>query len=190
VTTPYERIIETASRLFYQEGINATGIDRVVKESHVAKMSLYKHFSSKDQLILAYLQRRDLRWRTWFEAAVERLGHTPEEKILAIFDALDEWFHEADFRGCAFINATAEFSHTQHPVQEIASEHKRLICTYITDLARAAGIARAEELATQVCLLMDGAITTALVQKNSDAAQQAHHIAHILLANYRQENTI
>lgn len=185
-STPYERLIETASRLFYQEGIHATGIDRIVKESRVAKMSLYKHFPSKDHLVLAYLQKRDVRWRAWLEEAVNRISATPEDRILAIFDALDEWFHSSDFHGCGFINAAAEFNDEHHSVHDIVNEHKQLVHGYVKQLAQEANLTESDRVASQICLLMDGAIATALTQKQVNAAQTARQLASMLLLHYRQ----
>ncbi|GHO77894.1 TetR family transcriptional regulator [Ktedonobacter sp. SOSP1-85] len=171
--TPYERLIETMSGLFYREGIHAPGIDRIVKESRVAKMSFYKYFPSKDHLVIAYLQKRDVRWRAWLEEAVHRIGVTPEDCILAIFDVLDEWFHSSDFHGCGFINAAAEFNDEQRFVRDIVNEHKQLVHDYVKQLAQAATLADIDRVASQICLLMDGAIATALTQKNVNAAQTA-----------------
>ncbi|GHO73829.1 TetR family transcriptional regulator [Ktedonobacter sp. SOSP1-85] len=184
--TPYERIIDTVSRLFYQEGIHATGIDRIVKESRVAKMSLYKYFPSKDHLVIAYLQKRDVRWRAWLEEAVNRIGATPEDRILAIFDVLDEWFHSSDFHGCGFINAAAEFNDEQRSVHDIVNEHKQLVHDYVKQLAQAATLTDIDRVASQICLLMDGAIATALTRKNVNAAQTARQLASMLLIQYRQ----
>ncbi|HTI14790.1 MAG TPA: TetR/AcrR family transcriptional regulator [Dictyobacter sp.] len=183
--TPYERILETASTLFYEEGIHATGIDRIVKESRVAKMSLYKYFPSKDHLVLTYLRQRDMRWRAWLEEAVNRLAATPPARILALFGALDEWFHSSDFHGCGFINAAAEYNGEEHAVHAIVNEHKRLVHDYVKRLVQAADIIEVERFTTQICLLMDGAIVTALTQKDVDAASAARQIAGMLLMQAR-----
>jgi AcrR family transcriptional regulator len=99
-----ERILDTAYELFSHNGIRAVGIDRIVAESGVAKMSLYHHFPSKDDLVLAFLELRMERWtRGWLEAEIERRAETPRERLLAVFDVFDEWFHESDFEGCSFI---------------------------------------------------------------------------------------
>lgn len=102
-----ERILDTAARLFYQDGLRATGIDKIIAESGVAKMSLYRHFASKNELIAAFLDRRHASWMRWFEQDVEaRFAASPGLEVIAL--ALADWFSDEDFRGCAFINAVAE----------------------------------------------------------------------------------
>jgi len=104
-----DRILDTASKLFYQKGIRATGVDRIAADSGMTKMTLYACFGSKEELVRAYLARRDVRWREWFKGAVERHPHRdPSRRPLAIFDALAERLADPGFRGCAFINAMAE----------------------------------------------------------------------------------
>ena len=105
-----EQLVDTALRLFYRDGFHATGIDKILAEAGVARMTLYKHFKSKDDLVLAALRRRDEQFRTWFERAVEQRGATPRARLVAIFDALDDWFAGrafpgGEFHGCAFVNA-------------------------------------------------------------------------------------
>ncbi len=158
-----DHLVDTAVELFARHGFHATGIDRVLKESGVAKMTLYKHFRSKDELILAALRRRDERFRNWFVRAVEELGRTPRERLLALFDALEEWLARPDFAGCTFINASAEFGDPDDPIHAAAAEHKRLVLGYIRGLAQAAGTPDAEGLARQLMLLTEGAIVTAQV---------------------------
>ena len=100
--TPRDRILEVASKLFYQNGIRAVGVDTIIAQSDVAKMTFYKHFKSKELLVLEFLNRRDELWRAWFESRVEQLAPKIEDRPLAIFDALEERFSRKDFRGCAF----------------------------------------------------------------------------------------
>ena len=107
--TARERILDTAYDLFSRRGIRAVGVDEVVERAGVAKATLYRHFPSKDDLVLAYLQLREQRWTfDWVEAEAQRRGATPEDQLLAIFDAFDEWFHQADFEACSFINVLLE----------------------------------------------------------------------------------
>src|ERR687895_1242404 len=106
---PRERVLDTAYELFSRRGIRAVGIDEVVVRAGVAKATLYRHFPSKDDLVLAFLERREERWtRDWVEAEARRRGETPEEQLLAIFDAFDEWFRRDDFEGCSFVNVLLE----------------------------------------------------------------------------------
>lgn len=123
-----ERILGTAHDLFYREGIRATGIDRVIAESGVAKLTFYRHFPSKNELVLEFLDYRHARWMAWFEAALLRHGATPR----ALVPALEEWLSSADFRGCAFINSVSELGASLPEVNEITRRHK-------ADMARAIG---------------------------------------------------
>jgi AcrR family transcriptional regulator len=174
-------LVDTALDLFYRHGFHATGIDKILEESGVAKMTLYKHFKSKDELILAALRRRDERFRNWFMRAVERRRKTPRERLLAIFDALEEWFRGRDFSGCMFINASAEFAPFDNPIHSAAAEHKRLILSYVHELASAAGAKDPDALAQGLMLLMEGAIVMAYVAGQPDAARQARKAAEILV---------
>lgn len=179
-------LIDTALRLFYTHGFHATGIDKILAESGVAKMTLYKHFRSKDDLVLAALQRRDEQFRTWLMNAMEQAAPDPRGRLLALFDALDDWFNERaipviGFHGCAFIKAASEYDAPDHPVHLACAEHKRLIVDYLSELAGAAGAGDPKALAEQLALLKEGAIVTAQVRGMSDAAQQAKPIAQALI---------
>ncbi|PIG91652.1 TetR/AcrR family transcriptional regulator [Gloeocapsopsis sp. IPPAS B-1203] len=176
-----DRILDAALELFYQKGIQHVGVDEIVAHSGVAKMSLYNHFHSKDQLVAEFLRRRDENWRRWFEATVEQYGKTPFERLLAMFDALKDWFEQPNFRGCAFINATVELVNSDHPGYQVALEHKQALYQYILKLTQAAAIKNAESLARQLLLLIEGAIVLALMEKRSDAAGQARAAALALL---------
>lgn len=177
-----DHLVDTALSLFSRYGFHATGIDRILSESGVAKMTLYKHFKSKDELILAALRRRDELHRNWFMREVERLAGTPRERLLALFDALETWFQSAEFTGCCFINATAEYADKDDPIHVAAAEHKRLIRSYILELAEAAEAKEAVELTDQLMLLMEGAIVSAQVTGNSAPAQQARSAAEVLIS--------
>ena len=184
-----EHLVETAVKLFGRDGFHATGIDKILQEAGVARMTLYKHFRSKDELILAALRRRDEQFRTWFKSTIEKTGGTPAERLLASFDALEEWFKgrafaSVPFTGCAFINATAEFSEASHPAHQLAAEHKRLILEYLRLLASAAGARDPDALAWAVSLLHEGAIVTAHVSGDAGAAQGAKRIAKMLMAQH------
>src|SRR4051812_50145349 len=114
-----ERVLETAYRLFSRHGTRAVGVDRIIAESGVAKMTLYRNFASKDDLILAFLERREERWtRAWLQASVEERADSPAERLLAIFDVFGEWFARDDFEGCSFINVMLEVADAQHPVRQ------------------------------------------------------------------------
>ncbi|ABW31862.1 TetR/AcrR family transcriptional regulator [Acaryochloris marina] len=176
-----DRILDTASELFYQEGTQNVGIDRIIAESGVAKMSLYNHFKSKDALIAAWLQQRDESWRAWFQERVEARAVEPCDRILAIFDVLAEWFKQPDFRGCAFINSTVELVDPEHPGYQVAIEHKRATSGYILGLVTMAELKNPEVLTQQLLILIEGAIVVSMMQGNADAAQQAKQVAATLL---------
>jgi AcrR family transcriptional regulator len=174
-----DRILDTAKRLFYRDGFRATGIDRIVAESGVAKMSLYRHFPSKDDLIAAFLDWRHAHWTSWFTAAVEaRLARKAE--LAAVADALGEWFGQDDFRGCAFINAAAETGATDDPRhREQAACHKRELERYLGDVAARLRLAAPAQVAEEAMLCVEGMI----VRAQMAAGPQEH--AQIVAAGRR-----
>lgn len=181
-----EHLIEVALRLFYTRGYHATGIDKILAEAGVAKMTLYKHFRSKDELILAALRRRDEVFRNWLMGAMDQASSDPRARLLAMFDALDDWFNgralaALGFHGCAFIKAAGEFDDPDHPVHRACAEHKRMIVDYLAGLAKTAGASEPEALAEQLALLKEGAIITAQVRGLTDAAQQAKRVARTVI---------
>lgn len=176
-----DRLIETALDLFNREGFRATGIDRILAQSGVAKMTLYNHFRSKEELILAVLRRRDETFRNWFIRNVEQRARDPRDRLLALFDTLEEWFRGDDFNGCLFVNAAAEFCHRAATIQGGVAEHKRLVRGYVRDLAEAAGARDPDDLADDLCLLIEGATVTAQVGRSPAPARQAKKIAAALI---------
>lgn len=181
-----DRILEAAHELFYQKGIQNVGVDEIIARSGVAKMSLYNHFQSKDQLAAEFLRQRDENWRRWFEAAVEQYGTTPTERLLAMFDALKDWFEQPDFRGCAFINATVELVNSELPGYQVALKHKQLLYQHVLKLVQAAEVTDTQSLARQLLLLIEGAIILALMEGCSEAAVQARAAASALLAAHQK----
>jgi AcrR family transcriptional regulator len=177
-----DRLLDTAERLFYAEGIRAVGIDRILAESGVGKASLYRHFPTKDELVLAVLRRRDEEWRRWLREAVDELDVPPDRRPLAVFDALSERFARADFRGCAFINTIVEAADPESPAHAVADEHKRRLTGYLAELLGGAGHAEPQAMAARLVLLVDGAIVTALRERTPAAAEVARGIAEVLLA--------
>lgn len=176
-----DQLVETALDLFYEQGFNATGIDKILAEAGVAKMTLYKHFKSKEKLIQAVLRLRDQRFREWLMAYVEQNADTPRGRLLALFDAHDEWFSREGFRGCLFLNAAAEFSQIADSIAALASEHKRMIHAYVRGLASAAGASNPDRLADWLTLLLDGAIGCAQVSADPCWATTAKGAAEILI---------
>lgn len=180
-----EQLLDAALRLFYRDGFHATGVDAVVAEAGVARMTLYKHFRSKDDLILAALRRRDEQFRAWFVGEVERRAKAPRDRLLALFDVLEDWYAgraDRPFRGCAFVKAMAEFSDAESPVHRAAAEHKRLLRDYIERQARAAGAAAPRELAGEFAILIEGATVMAQATGDPAPARQARRMAETLLA--------
>jgi AcrR family transcriptional regulator len=161
-----ERIFNTARRLFYRDGLRATGIDRIIAESGVAKMSLYRHFPSKNHLITAFLDWRHEHWMTWFTSAVEARW-TQEAGLGVLADVLGEWFAEDDFRGCAFINTVAETGAADAPDHvQLAQAHKDGLETYIAALAGRLGLEAPDEVAQEAMLCVEGMIVRAQMRRD------------------------
>jgi AcrR family transcriptional regulator len=176
-----ERILNAASDAFYRRGIGAVGVDAIVADADVAKATLYRHFRSKDDLVVAFLRRRDERWRGWLRAEVERRSPDPAGRPLAVFDALGAWFASDDFRGCAFINAAAEIADPEHPARAAVQEHKRLCGRYLEDLLAGAGRPGADADAAALLLLIEGAMVSALIERGPAPAGRARAAAARIL---------
>ena len=176
-----EQLVETALKLFSREGFHATGIDRILAESGVAKMTLYNHFKSKDDLVLAALRRRDELFRNNFSRQVEAAAETPAGRLAALFDVLHAWINSDDFNGCMFCNAAAEYRDASSPIRALAAEHKRLMLASIRLLAEQAGAEHPHELAEHLNLLLEGAISQALTAGDLDAAKTAARAARVVL---------
>jgi AcrR family transcriptional regulator len=170
-----ERILATADRLFYLRGIRAIGVDTVAAEIGISKRTLYNHFPSKDALISAYLERRFVQPRA--------SDKPPAEQILATFDSLERRFSARDFRGCPFVNAVAEMGAQDRGVRKTAIAFKESRRLWFRDLLVRLGVAEPEALATQLALLVDGAIAQDLVRNDPAMARAAKQAATVLLAN-------
>jgi len=184
-----ERILDSASELFYASGLRAVGVDTVIAHAGVAKASLYKHFPTKDDLVVAFLERRDAAWRAWLAETVEQVTADPSEKPLAIFDALAQRFRRKDFRGCAFINTMVETADGSHRAHQAAARHKKAVLAYIAGLLDAAGFDAVDALAYSLLMLVDGAIVTAVRDGTPDAAATAKRTAAVLLAAAPRKRT-
>jgi AcrR family transcriptional regulator len=170
-----ERILETADRLFYLQGIRAIGVDTIAAEIGISKRTLYNHFPSKDALIRAYLERRFVPPRA--------SDKPPVEQILGTFDALERRFSASDFRGCPFVNAVAELGAEDQSVRQIAIAFKESRRLWFRDLLLRLGVTDAEALATQLALLVDGSIAQDLVRNDPAMARAAKDAAQVLLAH-------
>ena len=170
-----ERILATAERLFYGAGIRATGVDTIAAEVGISKRTLYNHFPSKDALVAAYLKRGFLE-----QHPSER---PPLEQILRTFDRLEKGFASRDFRGCRFVNAVAELGEDDRAARKIAIDFKEGRRLWLRERLIAIGAQDADALATQLAMLVDGAIAMAMVRGEPTMARQAASAARVLLAN-------
>ncbi len=152
-----DRILQTASRLFYARGIRAVGVDLIIAESGVAKATFYKHFPAKDELVLAYLDQVDDAWTAQLHAAAEAAGPEPAGQLVGLFDALGAACRRDGYRGCGFINAAAEAA-PGTPVHDRTVAHKQSVLAWIRDLAASAGATDPDALARSLTLLLDGAL--------------------------------
>ena len=176
-----DELVRKALTAFYTHGFHATGMDKLVAETGVSKTSMYKHFRTKEELILAVLRLRDEEFRNWLTRRMEQLGDTPRERLLAMFDALDEWFGDERYRSCMFIKASSEYQDASHPIHSQAAEHKRLLRGYLQKLAEQAGAKDPALLARQLLLLKEGAIVTAHLLGRADVAADARRAAQVLI---------
>ena len=180
-----DRILESAYQLFSHRGVRAVGIDEVIERAAVAKATLYRHFKTKDDLVLAFLQQREELWTHGrVEAGARQRGSTPEEQLLAIFDVFDEWFAEEDFEGCSFINVLLEFSDRAHPAYQASTVHLKNIRSILRSLAEEAGLREPDEFARSWHILMKGSIIAA-AEGDLDAAQRAQAMGRMLIEQYR-----
>ncbi|HWC12202.1 MAG TPA: TetR/AcrR family transcriptional regulator [Acidimicrobiales bacterium] len=180
-----ERILETASRLFYRHGFVSVGVDTIVAEAGVAKMSLYRHFPSKDDLIVAYLERSNTQFWGWFEGA---LGQgSPREQLVRVFEELGGFATSPACFGCMFQLAAADFPDPEHPANRVALAHKRSVIDRLRDLAARAGSADPDALASQLLLLMDGAfVASRMFRSASPAAHVGGAAASIIKSGTRR----
>lgn len=178
-----DELVRKALDVFYRDGFHATGMDKLVVETGVSKTSMYKHFRTKEDLILAALKLRDEMFRDWFCARVQALAETPKDQLLAGFDALGEWFETDSYRGCMFIKAAAEFQGQDHPIHQQAADHKQALLDWFVILARDAGASDPEALARQIMVLKEGAIVSSALFGSSQPAQDAKKAAQVLMAH-------
>jgi AcrR family transcriptional regulator len=172
-----QSILETADRLFYQDGVRAVGIDRIIAEAGVAKMSLYKHFASKDNLILAVLEFREGNVLGFFRSSMERHRKKGKSPLRAFFAALKDFFESPAFRGCPFQNAAVELADPDHPGSEFVRGHKQRFSEFLRGLVEETVGKAAVKLAPAVAILVEGALITAVIQGKPDAADVARDAA-------------
>lgn len=183
---PRERILDTAYELFSHRGVHDVGIDELIERAGVAKATLYRHFPSKDDLVLAFLEQREQLWTYgWVEAEARRRGETPEEQLLAVFDLFDEWFHRDDFEGCSFINVLLEFGTLDHPVGRASADYLENIRSVVRTLAQEAGLRDPDAFALSWHILMKGSIVQA-AEGDRGAAKRAQALGRLLIEQHRQ----
>ena len=180
---PRERILETARVLFYSRGVTNVGVDLIIAESGVAKATLYKHFKSKDELIVAYMRQGDLRWLEWLQNAVSRLAPAPETQLMAVWDALEDWFSLPLFRGCLLTNTVIELAQPEHLAVAVLLEHKQRVRAYLETLAVQAGVGNPRTTAEIWMLLLEGATVTATRERTPTAAVLARTLAQKFLGD-------
>lgn len=165
---PRERILVAAHALFYSEGIRATGVDRIIDRSSVSKVTFYRQYASKDDLVRAYLDYRHARWMSWFESRLAQETGAGSSATQALVATLRSWFSQPDFRGCAFLNAAAELGSSDPDVLQVVRRHKQQMCSVLDQLfdgeATSAGPA--------VSLVVDGAIVHAQMGQPIDAVMR------------------
>ena len=176
-----EKIVKVATALFQTRGINSTGVDTIVAVAGTTKMTLYKHFKSKEDLILEVLQQGHQEFQSWLKDSLNRSGKKPEEKLQKLFDFVEEWITSPEFRGMAFIKASAEFPNEESPVHKLSADQSREFRIYITKLAENAGVVDAEGLALQLSLLIEGAMQAEQMKRGSGAIKYAKKAAKILI---------
>lgn len=178
-----EQLIQTAVKLFAKHGFHATGVDTIAAESGVTKRTLYSHFGSKEELVLAALRQYDDVFRKEFMRRVEASSKTPRGQLMAVFDVAEQWFQQKNFFGCMFINAVGEYSERDTPIRKVCREFKTLLKGYIQELCRKAGTKNPDQLAEELSLLFEGAIVTAQVSQNPQAAKIAKRASKALIEN-------
>jgi len=179
-----ERLSRAAYELFSREGTRSVGVDAVIARAGTAKMTLYRNFPSKDDLILDFLRRREQLWTLgWLEAESQRRGETPRDQLLAIFDVFSEWFNQPDFEGCSFLTTMIEVNDRDHPVHQAAVVYLANIRSYLERLAAEAGIRDTDSFARKWHILMKGSIMAAH-EGDAAAAKRARELGELLLAQH------
>jgi AcrR family transcriptional regulator len=181
-----ERILDTAYDLFSHRGIRDVGVDEVIAKAGVAKATLYRHFPSKDDLVLAFLERRDQRWtHEWLEAEAKRRGNTPEEQLLAIFDVFGEWFRRDDYEACAFINVLFEMG-ADHSAGKACVSYLEGIRAVVRGLAEEAGLRDPASFARSWHIIQKGSIVSA-AEGDVQAAERGQALARLLIEQHRPQ---
>ncbi|MCQ2993765.1 MULTISPECIES: TetR/AcrR family transcriptional regulator [Pseudomonas] len=179
-TAVQDKILQTAEQLIYTNGIHAMGMDLLVRTSGVARKSIYRYYATKEDVAVNALSARDVRWMHWFRTETDK-ATSPEARILEMFTVLKGWFESEGFRGCAFINTAGEIGDAEDPIRQLAKAHKQKLFDYALELCQQLNIEQPDVLAKQLLILIDGAITLALVMGDHNAADSARDMAQLLL---------
>lgn len=175
------KILVVATDLFQTRGINSTGVDTIVAVAGTTKMTLYKYFTSKENLILEVLKKGHQDFQSWLSEKLNANAKKPSEKLLKLFEFIEEWVTSPNFRGMGFIKASAEFPNEESPVHQLSSEQSREFRQYICSLATEANIKDAEGLALQLSLLFEGAVQAEQMKRGSGAMKYAKKASKILI---------
>ncbi len=178
-----EQLLQAAVVLFARKGFHGVGIDSISEKAGVTKKTLYHHFKSKDELILAALRYYDERFRNDFMKAIEARTTNPVERLLVVFDVVEEWFRKDDFYGCMFVGAMGEYPDEGSPIRSFCQEAKGLMLGYIKHLVEKSQLQRADQLSQQIILLLEGAITMAQVNNSSFSAVYAKKAVEVLIGD-------
>jgi AcrR family transcriptional regulator len=177
-----ERILATANELFYREGIHATGVDTVVERSGVSKTSLYRVFRSKDELIAAFATDRDRSFWSWWDRTAKRHADDPRAALEALLSGLAKLIGRPDYRGCPFVNLATEFPDPDHPGRLVARANKEEMRARLADIVAQLGVSDPDRVASQMAMLMNGAMVTGLVAVPTDLKDELVEAAMKLLA--------
>lgn len=185
---PRDRIVAAACLLFNQSGIRSVGVDAIMETAGVARNTFYRYFPSKDLLVVAYFERVETEWRTWFGNVVGGAEVTPHARLVRVFEVLAMWFDSPTFRGSPMVNVVTEVGDRQPRVAELAREHSTFVHAYLTGLATEAGVAAPDDLACELEILLNGAVTTAQLESDPDrrraVALHAGHAAAAAVASH------
>jgi AcrR family transcriptional regulator len=177
-----DHLLAVAQRMFCETGFHAVSVDAILEQAGVARMTLYKNFGSKEELIVATLHREDLMFRQWLASSIEAQSKKPEDRIRGLFHALHDRFASEGYYGCAFIRASLEYPDPAHPVHRAAREHKEMIRSYLRGLAADVEGADPKTLSEQLYLLFEGAITASQLHGEPWPAEYARQAAERLLS--------
>ncbi|WP_373529856.1 TetR/AcrR family transcriptional regulator [Nostoc sp.] len=178
------KILQTASRLFYEQGYHVTGINQVIAEAGVAKASFYHHFSSKEELCIAYLHKRHEDWFSWLQLLVEQ-NENDQERLLSLFTFLERWLPNSNFRGCAFLNIASEFPSPDSKIRLLVVDHKNALQDYIRQLVDRLNISPKKKntamLADLIYLLFEGAIIKSQIYRSTGSIEAAREAVRQLI---------